>query len=479
MTDHRILYTFSPRPSRGVLLGLGAAQLTILATGVILAFAAITATQVLLLGIVVLATAAAVTWLPVAGRPAYEWVAPGAVHVWRAVRGRNRWVAPLGAPLVLPPEFGGLTVVAHNGVGLITNKRRGRRTYTGLVGVEGMDFELLDHAEQERRVAAWGDVLTGCARDGLRAQVVERAVPDTGREQAEWMREHLDPTGPAADAYVAHVRDAEATSVRHESFVALEVTPKVKRQKDGPSVEEQGRAAAVQEVTLLGQRLAGAGLRVTLPLSPGAVEGVIRGAVDPSALATGAARALAGGDPHPAPGCIGPMGRDIAWPTYRHDGCVSATWWIAEFPRLSVRADWLRPLLLLRTAGIRTVALYFEPRDPTKAGREAERNAMAHDVDAEQRSKWGFRDSARRRRERRSAEVKEEEMVSGYADVRLCGLVGVTAATPEALEACARDVELAGVQSNLDLRRLYGQQAAAFVAALPACRAMPGARWAG
>jgi hypothetical protein len=111
----------------------------------------------------------------------------------------------------------------------------------------------------------------------------------------------------------------------------------------------------------------------------------------------------------------------------------------------------------------------MEPVAPSKAVRRVERDVLGHQVDAQQRSKWGFATTARHSREHEGALRREHELVTGYVDVRFAGFVSVTAGSPDELDVACRDVEQAAVQSHLDLRRLRGQQAEAFVASLPLC----------
>lgn len=468
-----VRYVFSPRPTRGVLLGLGVAQLVALAVGMVVAFGAMSAGS-LAGGLTALLLAAVYAFLPVGGFPVHEWAGSTVRHGWAVLRRRQTWVADV-APLTLPPELAGLVIHDHHGIGLIEGGGR-RRTWTGLLRVSGTEFPLLEEDEQVRRVAAWGDVLAGLAREGLRVQVVERAVPDTGDEQARWIAAHLAVDGPAAEDYLALVATAEGMAVRHESYVALEVTPPRTKNTAETSADEEAKAHAVREVELLAQRLAAAELAVSKPLPPDEIALVLRTAVDPSALATAVSLALAG---QTQPTTWGPMARVASWSTYATDDVHHAIYWMAEWPRLPVGSDWLWPLLGLRTSAIRTVSLIMEPLDPARAIRRAERDVLGHDVDAAQRSKWGMADKARGRRERDAAQQREEELVSGYADVRFVGLVSVTAGTVEDLDMACRDVEQASVQSGLDLRRLYGRQADAFVATLPACRGLKAGGWLG
>ncbi|HET6794962.1 MAG TPA: SCO6880 family protein, partial [Acidimicrobiales bacterium] len=229
------------------------------------------------------------------------------------------------------------------------------------------------------------------------------------------------------------------------------------------------------ELRLLAGRVASADLAVAGPLSPAEVAGVLREAFDPAARDLLGARSVTApasatpGDNGPAPANATPLARCTGWDHYQTEDAWHATYWVAEWPRLEVGADWLAPLMLVRTAGIRTVSLIMEAVPPALAVRRVERDVLGHEVDAQQRSRWGFATTARHSREHEGALRREQELVSGYVDVRFAGFVAVTGATRHQLDEACRDVEQAAVQSHLDLRRLYGQQAEAFVATLPAC----------
>src|SRR5262249_26277029 len=71
------------------------------------------------------------------------------------------------------------------------------------------------------------------------------------------------------------------------------------------------------------------------------------------------------------------MATDESWSALRVDGTWHATYWIAEWPRLEVGADFLTPLLLCD--GRRTVSVLMAPVPPDRAAREA-RAARAADL---------------------------------------------------------------------------------------------------
>ena len=64
------------------------------------------------------------------------------------------------------------------------------------------------------------------------------------------------------------------------------------------------------------------------------------------------------------------------------------------------------------------------------------------------------------------------ELAEGHASFRSAGYVTVSAPSVEELEAVVDEVQHAAGQSRLALRRLYGDQAAAYTCTLPLCRGL-------
>ena len=81
-------------------------------------------------------------------------------------------------------------------------------TLTAIIGVSHPAFVLLDPAEQERRVVAWGRVLATACRSGRIAslQVSERTLPDSGKGLAQWWDSHgtHDQTWTSTDVRRTH-----------------------------------------------------------------------------------------------------------------------------------------------------------------------------------------------------------------------------------------------------------------------------------
>ena len=168
------------------------------------------------------------------------------------------------------------------------------------------------------------------------------------------------------------------------------------------------------------------------------------------------------------PKAAGPMAADTGWSTYRTDDAWHATYWISEWPRMDVDADFLTPLLLHTTVS-RTVSVVMEPVSPRKAAREVQAARTAELADEALREKAGQIATARRRHEHEALLARERELVTGHGDYRFTGYLTVTAPTRDELENACGEVEQAAHQSLLEVRRLHGEQDVAFAAALPLC----------
>jgi hypothetical protein len=160
------------------------------------------------------------------------------------------------------------------------------------------------------------------------------------------------------------------------------------------------------------------------------------------------------------------MGLRAEWGRVQTDATWHATYWIAEWPRTDVAADFLGPLLLVSDMR-RSVSVVMEPVGPLRAARKIEQARTADIADSELRRRGGFLATARRRREEEVLVEREGELADGHASFRFSGYVTVTAPDPDELElACGRMEQMAG-QAGLELRRCYGDQALAFTCTLP------------
>ncbi|MGH2962936.1 MAG: SCO6880 family protein, partial [Solirubrobacterales bacterium] len=278
-------------------------------------------------------------------------------------------------------------------------------------------------------------------------------------------------------SYLDLVSSAPAVTKDHELFVCLQVDAKrawrqIKRAGGKDGADSGACSVLLRELEALAERLTGAEVHVVGALRPGMLAGAVRIAFDPWSR-PGLAR-LAAADRNRDgldEGAAWPVGTETSWTTYRTDGAVHATYWIASWPRTEVGAALLTPLLL-QAQMVRSIAVTVEPISPLRAIREVESARTGDLADQELRGRMGFMETARRRRMAEATERREEELADGHAAVRFAGYVTVSARSPEELEHHCSEVEHAAQMARLELLRLYGQQEEAFTYTLPLCRGL-------
>ena len=222
---------FSRLTRRGVLLGLSLAQLITLAIGILSIVGALYAGGGILLAYTapIWVVAACMTWIPVAGRPAVEWLPVAFWWLWRTTGGqllyRRRVVKPRPVgTLALPGDQARLREYTdpETGAGMIHDPTA--NTLTVVCEVTHPAFVLLDPGEQERRVTSWGRVLATACRSGRIAtlQVLERTLPDSGTGLAQWWEAHgtADDTW-AATTYAELIDRAGPAGERHATTLSL------------------------------------------------------------------------------------------------------------------------------------------------------------------------------------------------------------------------------------------------------------------
>ena len=450
-------YSFPPRERRGLLLGLDGGQLVTVAAGAVvglLAHTALggatgTAAAVLFLAAGLMAALWSRDGSPLAARAvvAAAWLlrrpgrpildpaptagarlrGPGAVDRRRpAAHGPRRGPAPAGVELVAAPALPG-----EDPIGVVRDRRAG--TWAGVVPVRGGSFALLDPPEQAQVLERWRQVLGTMARPGspvTRVQWVQRS----------WMEA---PEGGAG------------TPIAHRgSWLVLVVGGRPGRTRsDGRP--DAGRAELRRELRLLDGQLHVAELQPEPPVSLDGLYELMAAASGRRGGGRARPWALAGHD---------------AWAAYRTDGLWHATFWIAEWPRIDVGADFLSPLLL--TPARTAVSVLMAPVPADRAMREVRSARTADRADAELRSRAGFLSSARRDRESEGVTRREEELAEGHQDFRFTGYVTVSATGPDELSAACAEVGHAAQAARVELRRLYGRQAEAFTWTLPLGRGL-------
>lgn len=469
---------FSRLARRGVLLGLSLSQLITLAIGVLSIVGSLYAGggELIAYTAPVWLIAAALTWVPVAGRPMVEWLPVGCWWLWRSTVSqliyRRRIVAPRPAgTLALPGDMARLREYddPETGAGMVHDPHAG--TLTVVCEVTHPAFVLLDPAEQERRVSAWGRVLATICRSGRIAilQVLERTLPDSGTGLAEWWASHGTDDGSfASTTYRELIDRAGPAGERHSSTISLSLDMRsAARQIRTAGGGMRGAAAVLrQEMATLTAALRAADLTPSGWLSTGRIAVILRGAYDPAIAATLERHGQLGHDLATA----GPVAVNESWSRLRTDSAHHAVLWVSEWPRSLVYPGFLSPVLL--TSGIqRSFSLLCTPLRSDQAARDIRKKKVEHISDMAQRQRIGQIEDASQAAEYQDVLQQEADLTAGHGVLRYTGLIAVSAPTPAELDAAVAAIEQAAIQASCETRLLVGQQAAAFTAAaLPLCR---------
>jgi len=496
--DNARTYRFAPLDRGGWILGLGAGQCLLLASGLLAAGVALQVglpTPVAVGAVAFVLVGAFGSWH---GRSIHEWAPVLARFAVLRLSGAARWRAEL--PLLtgtaadarreppLPPFLAGLAIVGvpglswcpatiATGVGVVRDRRA--HTVSASVPVRGREFSLLERADQERALHQWGEVLAGfCAERGAvsRIRCTEWATAtdlDEHLALAEARSGGLDST--PGRHYRQLLAEAAAHTVAHDLLVTVTVDPRRVRaqRRAGARAHEAAIDILGEELRLLSSRLDAAGLATGAPLSATQTAEAVRVRVDPAAqpVLRTRRRSLAELVGVVSGYNAGPLATDITWSALRCDGSWHRSFWIAEWPRFETGPGWLEPLLL-HPGGTRTFALHYEPVPPSRSRRQIDRDATRLATDEEQRARTGFRIGAHHRRAQTAVAEREAELVAGYAELAYAGFLTVSAADREALDRSCAEYEQAAARAGLELRALDGRHETGLVCALPIGRGL-------
>lgn len=466
---------FGRRPTRGLLLGFSTPRCAALG-----AAAAVVVAAMLFAGLVGLGVSA-VAWGPLAasafvrarGRPAVEWAPVAGRFALRRLAGQHEYRARVTKPrpqgsLALPGDAAALRLWVDQPTGAAMVHDPHRQTLTAVARVSHPAFVLLSPADQAARVAGWGRVLAGLAHAGVCAavQVTEATIPDPGTGLTAWWDAHGHQGEGWASAQYAELLDtARLGSSTHRSTVSLSLDMKAaSRQIRASGRGVKGAAAVLRgEMVNLEHQLRAAELRLDGWLNRGDLGLLVRNTYDPAAGLTAGA---AGADPAHA----GPLAVSEHWDRLRHDTGWSSVLWVAEWPRIDVRPDFLHALIF--TPSVRKViSLVARPVGIAEALRQIRIEKTGAVADAAQKAKIGQIADLSDRQEYEDVLSRERALIAGHAEVEFSGFVTVTAPTSSDLDAAVAAVSRAATQCACELRPLYGRQAQGFItAALPLAR---------
>lgn len=471
---------FSRLSARGVLLGFSLAQLIALGVGVVTIVVAIYLGGMGAIGwaMPVWLTAGILGLVKVSGRALAEWLPILGNWGLRQFAGQTVYRVKLSKPrpagtLALPGDAAALRQYEDPESGACFIHDPHEMTLTAILAVGQPDpaFVLLDPSEQERRVAAWGRALSTVCRSGRikHLQVLERTLPDAGTGLADWWQQHGSHDGSwVARTYADLVHRAGPAGERHATTISIALDLRTSHRQIRTSGGGMKGAAAVlrQEMLTLTGALRTAELRPEGWLDAGAIAVILRTAYDPAVTATLEREKALGRNLATA----GPVAVEERWNSIRTDSAWHAVLWISQWPQALVYPGFLTPILL--AGGMRRCfSITYKPVPAAVAVRDIRKKKVEHLSDMQQRAKIGQIEDYTHQQEYQDVLQQESELASGHGVLRDVGLIAVSAATEEELEAAVARIEQAAVQASLETRRLVFQQAQAFaVAALPLAR---------
>lgn len=350
-------------------------------------------------------------------------------------------------------------------LGVVVIPQSRHYTVTLRCSPEGRD--LVDQPVIDTRVAHLASWLDTLAREpGLvQAAVTVETTPDPGTQLAAEVFSTMSASAPELARSVLDevVRTYPAGAAVVETRVSLTYT--VPPGRRNMSHEDVCREVA-SRLPHLHTGLSAAGAGGVQPMNPRSLAAVVRAAYDP-AVALELAR-----DPSAAPpwDSAGPVAAKESWDSYRHDSGVSRTWGMAEAPRGVTFSNTFSRLTdpdpqLKR----KRVTLFYRPYAPADAVRLVENDKRDARFNVGKKPRPSARDVA----DLEAAEQAAQEEAAGAGMVRFTLLVTATVDSPEQLDEADRLIASRAAEARMVLRPMYGAQAAAFAAGLPAGVVLP------
>jgi hypothetical protein len=386
---------------------------------------------------------------------------------WTAkVMGVRRWHAltiedelPLLADheIVDAPSPSWLTRLDHAGVGVAIDRRRGLASAT--LPVRGSRFSLCESAEQVQLLDDWAQVLMPFAAErNAIAQITWSERMSTGatsRPTAIMASDRSD----LAVAYRQLVDEQTKAACVHETLLTITVDA---RKFSGRSSLDAATHVLLEETMLMSQRLQNASLVPGAPLSAAELQEALYTRLDPTPPSSRSLAQLAGLEAaHEMP-----QSMVLDWEHVEIGDSFHRSYWVAEWPRRDVLADWLEPVLLSGSC-TRMFTVLAEPIAQRRSQARIERDATRLATDEEQRTRAGFRIGADHRRNSEAVFEREAELVSGHVEFEFVGIITVTASDEQELRTACLDQEQIAAQSGIGLLPLDAHHDMGLLYSLP------------
>jgi hypothetical protein len=437
-----------------VLLGLSLPQLALAGVGVLLLVVAqyTGGAAAAVMSAPLWAAPIAIALVPWRGRPLLGWIPVLASWAGRRSSGAASQRTPVrDVPheLVVPGLRRLRLAESPSRIGLIRDGSES--SVVAVLRVDGSSL-LLDGAGAQRGlVDGWGSVLASLAQTpGLvRLQVLHRNVPGGSATLRGWWAERSS-GAPWASVVADLLASSEADSLQPETLIVT------RWKATGRGDEIATRTDALE------QALRSSGVRVLGWADGHAAAKLLRRSFEP---VLGRTAGPVGADGQAVAG----MALEESWDHVRTDTAVHAVYWVREWPRSEAHISFLHPLL--NGAAQRTLSFTIEPVPLGRAMRDIRRAKVEHAADEARNARTGRVSVEAERAESEDVLRRERELVAGHAELRFVGLLTVSAADGDALAAACAATETAATHAMCEVRRVVGQQAAAWLAgAIPLAR---------
>lgn len=419
------------------------------------------------------------------------WAKQITLFFYRAAVGQTKFLANPESPrlngrLALPGGLGNLELRSTASGACFLIDSHGKEA-AAVLRCSTRSFALLDADDKAWAVQAWSRVQAGLAqRPGVsRIAIQDYTVPYPSSALWDFYRDNAigaepDSTATWGQSAYEDLLGAAGATMSHELLVSFVLDTKRTRRR----IKESGGGLVGLEHVL---RLEVDAIKTSLGTHNVKVEewigepeliGIIRAAFDPAAPPTAKPKARAAPldrasnrDQEYLQG-PGPMGVEERWTYLQTDSGFHQTFWVAEWPRQKVFPGFLHPLIYVGefrhtfTEVIRTVPTAEALRDIRSA-------QEAHETRRRINARFDRPLTREQKAEEEEVSQREEEIVAGHGDVRPAAYITITAASLEDLARHRQELESAAAGAFVELRLLYGQQWAGFVAgALPLGRGL-------
>lgn len=497
---------FQREKRSGVLLGLGWLQLGYLAFGVAVLLVIWFTFPFPLAQILGLAGAAFffATAVPQpAGRPLIEWAIYFTIFMLRGGFGflgfRRRWhnepvegseeenqpepatvdkkgrVRP-GKPhhLRLMGEFDELLMYTMtDGTAFVFDPRKREVVLTARIATEKA-FDLESFDQREGRTKGFKEMLTSVARmPGVAlCAMSDQTTMISGRHVEAWYqkRQRIEEAQTGADidpflhtAFVDAMR-REQGMPSHEMWLTVVLSSDTLREQGKASRRGVGGLMEVvrSSMNAIEHLVVPSGAAVSGWHTPRSLSSIIRGAFDPDSSVEISERT--GDFAGVSPSSAGPMAVDVHRGHLSSDSGMHRTYMISEWPQFGARFGFLDKLVFLGDFR-HTVTVIMRPREQRKALKGVRGRKATWASSDKARRRWGSTESLEHARELDDIEQEERELVEGAAALQQVGLVTITGRDEMELEAHSTALLARAPEAGCEVRPLWWQQDAGFIAA--------------